>query len=194
MTSPVVSVAPDTTVKEIAGLLLKRGISAVPVLEAEAQRYDVGAVRALCAFTTHTPVDAGHDKFSYDLVLRVLGPQTDIELLKDLPGEQHLNMTQLALSLSEYVNGVAKRHAEVCDRMFSGYRVHAVTNGVHPYAWTCDSLRELHDRHLPRWYHEPEMLVRIGQVGDDELWQAHLRELGGAIRGASMPFCSIHIA
>jgi len=37
MTSPVISVAPDTTVKEIARLLLKRGISAVPVVDAEAR-------------------------------------------------------------------------------------------------------------------------------------------------------------
>lgn len=140
----------------------------------ENSRYDVGAVRALCAFTTHTPVDAGHDKFPYDLVQRVLGPQADVDLIKGLAGEQHLNMTQLALSLSEYVNGVAKRHAEVSKRMFPGYRVHAVTNGVHPYAWTCDSLRVLYDRHFPRWCHEPEMLVRINVVEDEELLQAHL--------------------
>ena len=46
-------------------------------------------------------------------------------------GAHNLNMTQLALNLSEYVNGVAKQHAETSVHMFPGYRVRAVTNGVH---------------------------------------------------------------
>ncbi len=101
--------------------------------------YDIPRVRELCCFTTHTPVEAGHDKFSYDLVKRVLGDYIDLPTLQHLAGAENLNMTRLALNLSEYVNGVARRHAEVSCHMFPGYRVHAVTNGVHPFTWTSEA-------------------------------------------------------
>src|SRR5690606_17544349 len=54
-----------------------------------------------------------------------------------------------------------------------GYAVQAITNGVHPWTWACDSFRRLYDRHLPRWCHEPELLVRADRIPDDELRQAH---------------------
>ncbi len=69
-------------------------------------------------------------------------------------------MTRLGLNLSEYVNGVAERHAEVSRKMFPGYRVHAITNGVHPFTWVAESFRGLYDHYLPGWCHEPELMVR----------------------------------
>jgi starch phosphorylase len=58
--------------------------------------------------------------------------------------------------------------------MYPGYRVHAVTNGVHPFTWTADSFITLYDRHLPGWCHEPELLTRVvHSIDDDTLWQAH---------------------
>jgi starch phosphorylase len=122
--------------------------------------YDLPRVRELCNFTTHTPVEAGHDRFSYELVQRVLDSSIDLATLKRLAGEDSLNMTRLALNLSEYVNGVAKRHAEVSNQMFPGYRVHAITNGVHPFTWTSEPFSKLYDLYLPSWCHEPEQLVR----------------------------------
>jgi glycogen phosphorylase len=70
---------------------------------------DVDRVRGNCIFTTHTPVEAGHDKFSYDLVHEMMGNDESINSLKKLGGEEQLNMTRLGLNLSNYVNGVAKR-------------------------------------------------------------------------------------
>ncbi len=137
-------------------------------------RYDAPRVREMCNFTTHTPVEAGHDQFPYDLARRMLGDAIDFEELKALAGGDRLNMTRLALSLSEYVNGVARRHAEVSRRMFPGYRVHAVTNGVHPYTWTCESFVRVYDAHLPGWCHEPELLVRADSIPDAVIWEAHL--------------------
>jgi len=163
--------------------------------------YDIPRVRDLCSFTTHTPVEAGHDRFGYELVQRVLGNAVDVEAmkrlagaaaqrsrlaidegyvdlatLKHLAGEDSLNMTRLALNLSEYVNGVAKRHAEISKTMFPGYQVHAVTNGVHPFAWTADSFRKLYDRYLPSWCHEPEQLVRADCcIPDAAVWEAHIQ-------------------
>lgn len=136
--------------------------------------YDIPPVRDLCNFTTHTPVEAGHDKFAYTLVRQVLGDYFDINLLQRLAGSDYLNITRLALNLSDYVNGVAKRHAEVSRRMYEGYRVHAVTNGVHPFTWTHPSFARLYDLRLPGWCHEPELLVRVDCcIDDDSLWKAH---------------------
>lgn len=139
-------------------------------------RYDLLRVRELCNFTTHTPVEAGHDQFSYDLVGRLLGDFADLDELKALAGAERLNMTRLALNLSEFVNGVAKRHAEVSRQMYPGYRVHAITNGVHPYTWTCESFRRLYDAYLPGWCHEPELLTRTDSaIPDAALWEAHVQ-------------------
>ncbi len=136
--------------------------------------YDVPRVRAACSFTTHTPVEAGHDKFSYDLVGRVLGSDVDLPTLQRFAGEERLNMTRLALSLSEYVNGVARRHAETSRRLFPGYRVRAITNGVHSLAWTSPGFVRLYDQHLPGWCHEPEILTRADSLSDDAVWAAHV--------------------
>jgi starch phosphorylase len=136
--------------------------------------FDLAAVRAECNFTTHTPVEAGHDQFEYDLVARVLGDGPKLEGLKRFGGKDRLNMTRLALNLSDYVNGVAKKHAEVSRTMFPGYHVHAITNGVHPYTWTANSFSRLFNEHLPGWCHEPELLVRADQIADEAIWEAHV--------------------
>lgn len=136
--------------------------------------FDIPRVRELCCFTTHTPVEAGHDKFGYELVQRILGDPIDLPTLQHLAGAECLNMTRLALNLSEYVNGVARRHAEVSRNMFPGYRVHAVTNGVHPYTWTSEPFRRLYDARLPGWCHEPELLMRAACcISDEAIRAAH---------------------
>lgn len=136
--------------------------------------YDIPRVREICNFTTHTPVQAGHDQFPYDLVQRILGEPVDLATLKHLAGEDTLNMTRLALNLSEYVNGVAKRHAEVSREMFPEYHVHAITNGVHPVTWTAESFAGIYNQSLPGWRHEPELLVRADCcIADEAIWAAH---------------------
>lgn len=136
--------------------------------------YDVPQVRKMCNFTTHTPVEAGHDKFPYALVERVLGDFIDMPTLKRLAGEDELNMTRLALNTSEYINGVAKRHAETSNHLFPGYHVRAITNGVHPSAWTHPAFAKVYDEQLRGWRHEPELLIKTDCcIDDDALWQAH---------------------
>ncbi len=134
---------------------------------------NINRVRNLCIFTTHTPVEAGHDKFSYDLVREVLGEFIPLEILRSLGGQDRLNMTLLALNLSNYVNGVAKRHRMISREMFPSYEIHAITNGIHSYTWTCESFRRLYDKYLPGWAHEPELLVKVEIIPDNEIWQAH---------------------
>ena len=136
--------------------------------------YDIPYIREICSFTTHTPMEAGHDRFPYDMVWRILGEFIHPETLKHLAGEDDLNMTRLALNMSEYINGVAKRHAELSRTMYPGYQVHAITNGVHPFTWTADSFIKLYDAYLPGWCHEPELLVRAEcSITDDAIWDAH---------------------
>lgn len=135
--------------------------------------YDVTKVHERCVFTTHTPVAAGHDRFPYDLVKSLLPDLVEMDTIKRLAGDDHLNMTRLALNTSGYVNGVARRHAETTQRMFPGYHVHAITNGVHSGQWTHPAFAKLYQTHIPHWQHEPESLVRSVQLPDDEVWSCH---------------------
>ncbi|MBI5751854.1 MAG: alpha-glucan family phosphorylase, partial [Hydrogenophilales bacterium] len=156
--------------------LMRRYTYSTEDLQPGESPYDLPRVRDLCSFTTHTPVEAGHDRFPYDLVQRVLDNGFDIEIIKRLAGEDSLNMTRLALNLSEYVNGVARKHAEVSNAMFPGYRVHAITNGVHPYTWASEGFRQLYDHYLPGWCHEPQLLVRADCcIPDAAIWEAHVQ-------------------
>ncbi len=136
--------------------------------------WDTDKVKDLCVFTTHTPIEAGHDRFSYDLVQKILGEIIPLKVLKRLSGEQHLNLTLLALNLSNYVNGVAKKHGEVSKNLFPGYEIHAITNGVHSFTWTCESFKRVYDKYIPGWASEPELLVRSEIIPDNEVWEAHL--------------------
>jgi starch phosphorylase len=57
--------------------------------------------------------------------------------------------------------------------MFTGYEIHAVTNGVHSFTWTGPSMRRVFDKYLPGWAIEPELLARADLIPDGEMWQAH---------------------
>ena len=82
-------------------------------------------------------------------------------------------MTLLGLNLSKFINGVAKKHGEVSRKMFPGYTISAITNGIHSFTWTCGSLKKLYDKYLPGWANEPELLVRVDHIPHAELWNAH---------------------
>jgi glycogen phosphorylase len=135
--------------------------------------YEPANVRERCVFTTHTPVEAGTDKFSYPLVQQILGDYIELDELQRYGGDDHLNMTQLALNLSGYVNGVSQRHAETASRMYPGYHVRAITNGVHPATWTHPSFARLYQARFPHWAIEPEVLARAHQIANDAIWNAH---------------------
>jgi starch phosphorylase len=134
---------------------------------------DIERVRNLCIFTTHTPVDAAHDKFSYDLVREVLDDFIPLDTLKKLGGHDLLNMTRLALNLSEYINGVSKKYQLTSSQLFPGYQINAITNGVHSYTWTSDPFKKLFDKYIPGWANEPELLVRVDTIPNEEIWEAH---------------------
>jgi starch phosphorylase len=130
----------------------------VALLEEEGHRqknlafdYLLETVRRKCVFTTHTPVAAGHDRFGAELVESVLGRERarvlgEMQLLNGA-----LNMTELALRFSAFVNGVSMRHREVSRELFPGYRIRAITNGVHAATWASPAFRALFDRLIPEW-------------------------------------------
>ncbi|HXW69413.1 MAG TPA: alpha-glucan family phosphorylase, partial [Dissulfurispiraceae bacterium] len=154
--------------------LLKRYKKDIEEVWDENLVWDVEKVRSFCVFTTHTPVAAGHDKFTYETVQQIMEEIIPLSAVKEFAGKVHLNLTLLALNLSNYINGVAKKHGEVSKGMFPGYTINAITNGVHSFTWTCDSFKRLYDKYLPGWANEPEIFVRIGRIPDQELWAAHM--------------------
>jgi starch phosphorylase len=135
--------------------------------------YDVARVRSACIFTTHTPVETGHDRFSYVLFEHLLSGYIDTAQLRLLGGSADLNMTLLALNLSGYVNGVAVRHAQTTLEMFPGYDIHSVTNGVHVPTWAHPAFAALFNRFSHDWGNDPEVLVRFDQLPDAAVWEAH---------------------
>jgi starch phosphorylase len=138
------------------------------------QHEDIEKVREKCVFTTHTPVPAGHDQFPLDLANRVLEHREVIFEMKDVfCCEGLLNMTYLALNLSRYINGVAKRHGEVSRLMFAGYTIDAITNGVHAATWTSQPFQELYDRHIPAWREDNFSFRYALNMTKKEVWEAH---------------------
>ena len=136
----------------------------------------IEAVREKCIFTTHTPVPAGHDQFPIDLVNQVFRDDKEFSINKELLHSGNtLNMTYLALHLSHYVNGVAKKHGEISQLMFAGYAIDAITNGVHATTWVAEPLQELYDHYIPGWKQDNFSLRYALNIPKTEVWKAHLK-------------------
>ncbi|HZD50379.1 MAG TPA: alpha-glucan family phosphorylase [Silvibacterium sp.] len=136
---------------------------------------DLEAVRQLCVFTTHTPVPAGHDRFSGEQAYRILGDERARFL--ERVGAFHdklLNMTYLALRFSRFVNGVAMQHGIVSREMFPEYSIEAITNGVHAATWTSPAFQAAFDSHLPRWRQDNLALRYAIDIPETEIEEAHL--------------------
>ena len=141
---------------------------------ASATDEDTAAVRELCVFTTHTPVPAGHDRFSLEQGNRILGKDRIAFLeSKGCIHEGLLNMTYVALCFSRFVNGVAMQHGKVSRAMFPEYNISAITNGVHAATWTAASFQELFDRHMPRWRQDNVTLRYAIDIPEEEIKSAH---------------------
>jgi len=135
---------------------------------------DKQAVRKRCVFTTHTPVPAGQDQFSPDLVRQVLGEKWMIALqASGCCPSGILNMTYLGLFFSHYINGVSMRHEEISHSMFPGYPINSITNGVHAVTWTAPAFQSLYDRLIPEWRGDNLYLRYAIGIPLDEIQQAH---------------------
>jgi starch phosphorylase len=192
----------------IPGVLhLNEGHSGFAVLEAIRSRMEeegvdfhqaVPRVSREVAFTTHTPVPAGHDRFDSGLIEEHLGPLRDAlglshESLMGLGRENPANwgeqfcMTVLGLRLARRANAVSALHGEVSRAMWTGLfpgktedmvPIGHITNGVHVPTWLAPQMFRLYDRHLGTGWHEHSGEARIWEgienVDDGELWETHL--------------------
>src|SRR5713226_8721368 len=155
-------------------------------------------VRERCVFTTHTPVAAGHDEFSAELIDKGFGSWYETAL--SLSREQFLalgrvngdsregfGLTPLALRMCRSTNGVSRKHGEVSrelwqkmwpDRSVSDVPITSVTNGVHTATWVAPLVRALYEKHVGADWTEKTCDVAawssgIRRISEAELWQAH---------------------
>ncbi len=140
----------------------------------QASETEFRRVREQCVFTTHTPVPAGHDRFSLDQARHILGSEV-VGMLERAGGAHDglLNMTYVALRFSRFVNGVAMQHGIVSREMFPDHFVDAITNGVHAGTWTSEPFLRVFDRHLPRWRRDNVTLRYAIDIPEPEIIDAH---------------------
>lgn len=160
--------------------------------------YDVEAsVRNSCVFTTHTPVPAGHDVFSPDLIdsyfahywsQMKLSRQQFLALGARRLGDpwEPFGMTVLALRMCRAANGVSELHGVVSRQMWTilypdrpedqvpiGY----ITNGVHAPTWTAPLMADLYNQYLGADWKtreaDPAMWAAVDSIPDQELWERH---------------------
>jgi starch phosphorylase len=183
---------------------MNEGHSAFLVLELMRQRVEMGltfaeaenAVRQRTIFTTHTPVPAGHDAFSFQLVEQYFNGFWDQlgisrEQFLALGGHEEawgmaFNMTVLALRVSGQANGVSKLHGQISREMWqevwptkpvADVPIISITNGVHVPTWVAGEMHYLFDKHLgPEWRElrdDPRIWQQFKEVPYEELWSVH---------------------
>src|SRR5256885_1168375 len=156
------------------------------------------AVAANSLFTTHTPVPAGNDTFSYDLVDKYFGSYwgqlgLDRNQFMEVAREDHgwgptYGMTALALHLTGQHNGVSELHGTVSRKMWQflwpgidaeEVPIDSITNGIHTPSWIAPEMNALFKRYLGEdWgdhVDEEDLWKRIIDIPDEELWQTHLQ-------------------
>jgi len=155
---------------------MNEGHSSLLTLELLKEKdFDVEKVQNLCVFTTHSPVEAAFDQFSYGLVQQMLGNEYSLADMKQYAGEENLNMAFLALNLSKYINGVSLAHVDYSRKLFPGRYIRAVTNGVHSFTWTNLYFRQLFDKYIAGWANEPILLAKASEIPNAEVWDAHTK-------------------
>ena len=157
-------------------------------------------VKANCVFTTHTPVPAGNEVFSSQLVstyfeslYRELGLSKEqfLALGRDLKVEnmdKDFSMTILALKACGKANGVSRLHATVSREMWQNVwpelprkeiPITHITNGIHTNTWISYEFAGLFQRYIgDDWIDEPSdqtLWQRVADIPDAELWRSHER-------------------
>ena len=174
-----------------AFLCLERARELVQAGMSWAEAADV--VRQSNVFTTHTPVPAGHDVFPPHLVEQYFeGYWQQLGLTKETflslgahpdPAQVGLNMTILAMRLSQHVNGVSQAHGRVSRGMWQSLwpeslphqiPIHTVTNGIHAPTWIAPEMGQLYFNYVsPEWpdrIDDPAIWHRVTEIPDRELW------------------------
>ncbi len=144
--------------------------------QGEATDSDVALVRRKCVFTTHTPVPAGHDRFSTEQAIRILGADRTGRLERlGCFRDGLLNMTLLALRFSRHANGVAMQHGKVSRAMFPEFAIDTITNGVHAPTWMSEPVQKLLDEKIPEWRRDNLVLRSAIDLPEQAMLAAHAR-------------------
>jgi len=160
--------------------LLEKQLGGGPV--GLANESDVAQVRQKCVFTTHTPVPAGHDRFSTEQTIRILGGERTARLEKlGCFRDGMLNMTLLALKFSRYANGVAMQHAKVSRQMFPEFAIDSITNGVHAPTWVSEPIQQLLDANFSSWRRDNLYLRNAIDLPEKDILAAHATAKGNLL-------------
>jgi starch phosphorylase len=138
-------------------------------------------------YTCHTPVEAGHDRFSFYEFDDVLSPQ-EIEIVRKFGTDEGnanvANLTLLAMNTCQRANAVAKKHGEVTHLQFPRFKdkISSITNGIHTHTWISDSIRALLLKYKDKigdWESDPTLLSKVADLKNlpdfrRDLWAAHL--------------------
>jgi len=158
---------------DIGHFHLNEGHSAFLTLELlKENNFDDKEVRKRCAFTTHTPIAAGHDVFPYDLAWNIVGNMLPWHI-KKVAGDEMLSMTLLAMNESSYTCGVSRIHGKVAADMLGNGNIDYITNGIHHPTWASSPIRKMLDTYVPNWKEEPDQLKKVLSLPNEELWKAH---------------------
>lgn len=133
---------------------------------------DFEKIKEQVVFTSHTPVAAGHDYFSFDLIERTMSP-VFVDYLKQMMPNGGVSMVDFGLKYSRYINGVSKKHRDVSRKLYNTENIDYITNGVHSKSWTSYSMQRIFDQNIPGWRNDPSRLVMASKLGDNEIWKAH---------------------
>jgi glycogen phosphorylase len=133
-------------------------------------------IQELCSFTTHTPVPAGHDMFSFNLINDYF-PNCPSRI-KDIAKQQRNNedvfsMTKLAMYFSSYVNAVSHKHMLITKELFPQVKIDFITNGVHTVTWTNEHFANLYDMYISDWKRNSLELRKTLHIPVSEILQAH---------------------
>jgi starch phosphorylase len=154
--------------------LLERQLCGGPLRAAT--ETDIQHVRRQCVFTTHTPVPAGHDRFSTEQSIRILGGERTARLQQlGCFRDGMFNMTLLALRFSRYANAVAMQHGKVSRPMFPEYAINTITNGVHAPTWISEPVQLMLNEHIPAWQRDNLYLRNAIDLPEDKILTAHAR-------------------
>ena len=163
---------------------LNEGHAALAYLELLKKFGNPEQVKPHLAYTCHTPVEAGHDRFQKENLEKLLSHDEVEKIMSTAAAEGNVaNFTKLAMSTTSFVNAVAQKHGEVTRIQFPEFadKIKSITNGIHTLTWMSDSVGFVLDKYgeqIGPWRENPELLKNVLALKDNQffkydLWQAH---------------------
>ena len=157
---------------EIDGLHLNEGHCTFAALEMLNRGWSREELKKRTLFTTHTPVPAGHARFTSPAVEEVLGDLLPDDVRDIANSGDTCSMSHLGIGLCGSTNAVSKLNAEVASEMFHGTRIHPITNGIHHTTWTSTATANLFDEQIQGWRSNPERVREAFEIPANALRMA----------------------